>query len=122
MTSKNDRASPGRDAGMAHPDASDVLDIRPDLRRLPPILRIVHSTENPVEIPTIRRPRPAWAEALRQEAEQMPEKCSAMLDRSLQARIGGMLREVFSDLADAPVPERFVDLLEALDAKDTSSE
>ena len=45
-----------------------------------------------------------------------------MLDRSLQARIGGMLREVFSDLAEAPVPDRFAKLLEALDAKEKTRE
>jgi Anti-sigma factor NepR len=37
-----------------------------------------------------------------------------MLDRSLQAQLGNLLRSVFSDVAEEPVPERFVKLLEAL--------
>ena len=40
-----------------------------------------------------------------------------LLDRSVQAQIGRMLRDVFSDLAEEPVPERFVKLLEALEKR-----
>ena len=43
-----------------------------------------------------------------------------MLDRALQARIGAMLREVFCDVADALLPDRFVALLQAPVAKDNS--
>lgn len=41
-----------------------------------------------------------------------------MLDRSVQVQIGRMLRDVFADVADEPVPERFVRLLEALEVKE----
>ena len=41
-------------------------------------------------------------------------KGRGMLDRSLQAQLGNLLRSVFSDVAEEPVPDRFVKLLEAL--------
>jgi hypothetical protein len=41
-----------------------------------------------------------------------------MLDRTVQAQIGRMLRDVFSDIAAEPVPQRFVKLLAALDDKE----
>jgi hypothetical protein len=41
-----------------------------------------------------------------------------MLDRSIQGQIGRMLRDVFSDVASEPVPARFVELLEALAARE----
>ena len=41
-------------------------------------------------------------------------KGRGMLDRSLQAQLGNLLRSVFSDVAEEPVPERFVKLVEAL--------
>jgi hypothetical protein len=61
-----------------------------------------------------------------QEAERMePQQPSdlhnpsrGMLDRSLQAQLGRQLRAIFSDVAEEPVPERFVKLLEALEAKE----
>ncbi|HZT50134.1 MAG TPA: NepR family anti-sigma factor [Hyphomicrobiaceae bacterium] len=61
-----------------------------------------------------------------QEAESMePQQPSdlrkpsrGMLDRSLQAQLGRQLRAIFSDVAEEPVPERFIKLLEALEAKE----
>ena len=41
-----------------------------------------------------------------------------MLDRSLQAQLGRQLRSIFADVANDPVPERFVKLLEALEARE----
>lgn len=41
-----------------------------------------------------------------------------LLDRSVQAQIGRMLREIFSDVAEEPVPERFIKLLGALEAEE----
>jgi hypothetical protein len=41
-----------------------------------------------------------------------------MLDRSLQAQLGRQLRAIFSDVSQEPVPERFVKLLEALEARE----
>ncbi len=110
MTLKNERG-----AGMNHPDAPPKTD---DARR-EPSLRIVHSADKPIKATS--SPRPAWA-ANYTRPSPVPEKREAMLDRALQARIGGMLRDVFSDLADAPVPDRFVKLLEALEEKETPSE
>jgi hypothetical protein len=37
-----------------------------------------------------------------------------MLDRSLQERIGAILRESFADIEQAPLPERLSKLIEAL--------
>ena len=41
-----------------------------------------------------------------------------MLDRSLQAQLGRQLRTIFSDVAQEPVPERFIKLLEALEGRE----
>ena len=41
-----------------------------------------------------------------------------MLDRSLQAQLGRQLRAIFSDVAQEPVPDRFVKLLEALETRE----
>jgi hypothetical protein len=41
-----------------------------------------------------------------------------MLDRSLQAQLGRQLRSIYSDIASEPVPERFVKLLEELEARE----
>lgn len=43
---------------------------------------------------------------------------SGMLDRSLQAKLGSQLRAIYSDVANEPVPERFVRLLEELEARE----
>jgi anti-sigma factor NepR-like protein len=40
-----------------------------------------------------------------------------MLDRAVQAQIGRLLRDVFADVADEPVPERFITLLSELGNK-----
>ena len=47
-------------------------------------------------------------------------KGRGMLDRTLQAQLGNLLRSVFSDVAEEPVPERFVKLLEALSEREKS--
>jgi len=41
-----------------------------------------------------------------------------MLDRSLQSQLGRQLRSIFSDVANEPVPERFIKLLEELEARE----
>jgi hypothetical protein len=41
-----------------------------------------------------------------------------MLDRSLQAQLGRQLRAIFSDVAQEPVPDRFIKLLEDLEARE----
>lgn len=90
-----------------------------EVARREPLLRIVSSNEAvSTGVNGARQPWPING----QRPHHMQIKQDAMLDRALQGRIGGMLREVFSDLADAPVPDRFVALLEALDAKEKSGE
>jgi hypothetical protein len=49
---------------------------------------------------------------------QTPATPNGMLDRELQGKIGRMLRDIFSDVAQEPVPERLVKLLEALEARE----
>lgn len=90
-----------------------------EVARREPLLRIVSSNE--AVNSGVNGARQAWQGNV-QRPHPVQVKQDAMLDRALQARIGGMLREVFSDLADAPVPDRFVALLEALDAKEKSGE
>jgi hypothetical protein len=45
-------------------------------------------------------------------------KRRGMLDRTQQAQLGNLLRAIFSDVAEEPVPDRFVQLLEALEARE----
>jgi hypothetical protein len=45
-------------------------------------------------------------------------KRRGMLDRTQQAQLGNLLRAIFSDVAEEPVPDRFVKLLEALEARE----
>ncbi len=47
-----------------------------------------------------------------------PRGPRGLLDRSIHAQIGRMLRDLFSDAAQEPVPERFVRLLEAMQAEE----
>ena len=72
-----------------------------------PHLRIVHSTEQ-VKAPPADMPPP---NSRRQASDRPP----AMLDRTVQAQIGRLLRDVFADVAGEPVPERFIDLLAKLE-------
>jgi hypothetical protein len=45
-------------------------------------------------------------------------KRRGMLDRTQQAQLGNLLRAIFSDVAEEPVPDRFIKLLEALEARE----
>jgi Anti-sigma factor NepR len=56
--------------------------------------------------PDMQRPRP--------DDTQTP----GMIDRSLQAQLGRQLRAIFEGIEEEPVPERFVRLLEALEARE----
>lgn len=71
-------------------------------------LHLVHSVKVPQGSPSMKRPSTA-----RPHNEQR-----GMLDRSVQVQIGRLLRDVFADVAEEPVPERFVKLLDALEAKE----
>lgn len=59
---------------------------------------------------------PAWL-----ECPTSSRSAGSLLDRTAQARIGQMLRHIFSDVAEEPVPDRFVKLLEALQAQEDRS-
>lgn len=87
-----------------------------------PHLRIVHSADrcqdpSSTEMPPPDRPRlpPDGKPAKLQTLDRQP-----MLDRSVQAQIGRMLREHFSGVADESVPDRFITLLAELEAKEKS--
>jgi hypothetical protein len=54
-----------------------------------------------------------------QQPAQDRRASHGMLDRSLQAQLGRQLRAIFSHVAEEPVPDRFIKLLEALEAKET---
>lgn len=51
-------------------------------------------------------------------AKEAGTKRRGMLDRTQQAQLGNLLRSIFSDVAEEPVPDRFVKLLEALEARE----
>ena len=72
-------------------------------------LYIVHSAEIPQKPGNMVRSPPP---------EPRTTKSRGMIDRSTQGQIGRMLRDAFSDVAEEPVPQRFVRLLEALEAKE----
>jgi hypothetical protein len=48
--------------------------------------------------------------------EQAPRP--GMIERSLQAQLGRQLQVIFSDVAEEPVPDRFIKLLEELEARE----
>lgn len=45
-----------------------------------------------------------------------PSLPEPMLDRVSQDRIGSELRAMYTDLANQPIPQRFLDLIEKLDS------
>jgi hypothetical protein len=46
------------------------------------------------------------------------DPAAGKLGRALQAQLGRQLRTIFADVAEEPVPERFVKLLEELEARE----
>jgi len=72
-----------------------------------PHLRVVHSADR-FQGPSAGPP----------QRHQASDRAPAMLDRTVQAQIGRLLRDVFADVADEPVPERFITLLARLEAKE----
>jgi hypothetical protein len=60
----------------------------------------------------------AWQ--CKQRPRKVPEKPGSKLERLVQIEIGRALRDAYADVAEEPVPERFVRLLEALEAKETN--
>jgi Anti-sigma factor NepR len=51
---------------------------------------------------------------------KVPEKPGSKLTIRSQVEIGRALRDAYADVAEEPVPNRFVRLLEALEAKETN--
>lgn len=56
---------------------------------------------------------------MHQQTPRQPNARGAILDRSLQARIGEVLRESFKDIEREPLPEHLVELMEALKNKES---
>lgn len=81
-----------------------------------PMLRIVYCADHACRADPVREPlRHMHTPRHRRPAPDVP---SGILDRTVQAQIGRMLRDIFADVAAEPVPQRFVELLAALDAKE----
>jgi hypothetical protein len=63
----------------------------------------------------------SWIRTTMQRSRPSPfsiperQQRDAALDRSVQLKIGRMLKESYSELASEPVPERLIKLMEALD-------
>ena len=53
-----------------------------------------------------------------QRAQGHDSQVAGLIDRSLQAQLGRQLRAIFEGIEEEPVPERFVRLLEALEARE----
>jgi hypothetical protein len=79
-----------------------------------PQLRIVHSADRVHTPPAADMPH-------RDRAFPDSDKPPAMLDRTVQGQIGRLLRDVFADVAEEPVPERFVTLLAELEKLENKS-
>jgi hypothetical protein len=71
--------------------------------------------------------RPAGCTEAETEMENRPDmqrsprhdsQATGTIDRSLQAQLGRQLRAIFEGIEEEPVPERFVKLLEALEARE----
>ena len=81
-----------------------------------PMLRIVHNADHAYHADRVREP----LHHMHTPRHQLPapDGPGGMLDRTVQAQIGRMLRDIFANVAAEPVPERFVALLAALDMKE----
>jgi hypothetical protein len=79
-----------------------------------PILRIIYSADR---VPSADRVREPSLDMTRQPFRR-PDGPAGMLDRTVQAQIGRLLRDIFADVAAEPVPRRFIELLAALDLEE----
>jgi hypothetical protein len=89
-----------------HPDAPLIDRKDPPSSTKGQKLRLVYSGEPPE--------RTKWMRPTSND----PELRGGPIDRSLQAQLGRQLRNIFQGVADEPVPERFIELLEKLAAKE----
>jgi hypothetical protein len=89
--------------------------VKPSESLSQPHLRVVHSADRVDHLPSVDMPPPKHP-----PAPELKDRKPAMLDRTVQAQIGRMLREHFAGVSGEPVPERFVALLAELEAKEAS--
>jgi len=108
MAGSNEIAPAGRSEGVTHDETPRLLQARAPEPRSEVRLRIVHNSDT----------QQGKREMQARPPSQSRDRPRGMLDRSLQGKIGSMLRDIFSDVAEEPVPERFVKLLEALEARE----
>jgi hypothetical protein len=108
--SNNDFEAKGGFESMAHGEPPRVQEARAPESSREATLRIVHNADAQDGARDMEPRRPS------QDAE-MP---GGMLDRNLQVKIGRMLRDIYSDVSEEPIPERFLKLLEALEAREKS--
>ncbi len=80
-------------------------------------IRIVHNADHPGGFVPVMR-EIAAAPRHGPSGGRSSGKSGVLLDRTIQGQIGRMLRDAFSDVAKEPVPDRFVELLEALAAQE----
>jgi len=106
-TGSAEHASEARTDGNHRDDARELRQDEQSAAVASRHLYIVHSADVP-KSPSIMKSPP----------KRHQGKSNGMLDRSAQVQIGRLLRDVFADVAEEPVPERFVMLLEALQAKE----
>jgi len=79
-----------------------------------PLLRVIHSADRVPSADRVREP----SLDMNKPPFRRPDGPAGMLDRTVQAQIGRLLRDVFADVAAEPVPRRFIELLAALDIKE----
>ena len=92
-----------------------------DTKREPQVLRGPSHQDTSHVLAFVAPPAPATASS-RAKPEQPPASEPppklAVLDDHAQARLGRKLRAMFDDVANEPVPERLLDLLDALDQQE----
>jgi hypothetical protein len=104
----------GRQYNSADDDNALTEQTKPSGATNRPHLRIVHSA-NPLQAPPADMPPP---DRCRHVSDRLSDRVPAMLDRTVQAQIGRLLRDVFADVAAEPVPERFITLLAQLETEE----
>jgi hypothetical protein len=106
---------PGSPIQTCHDDKSLFIQENCPAGTNQPLLRIVYSADR-VRKPPLEKPSLVMNTA--SPGCPSPDGPSGMPDRTIQAQIGRMLRDIFADVAAEPVPRRFIELLAALDLKE----
>lgn len=101
---------------MAGPHSSPAANSTDDDQ---PLTRDTKSSGNPTQLHIVHSAeRSPSAHPSGSSSATARDGPPAMLDRSVQAQIGRLLRDVFADVAREPVPDRFVRLLAELQTKE----